>query len=43
MKQLLILKCSNGKEKQDEINQRIEQAVSKATGKLANIHEIVDF
>jgi hypothetical protein len=35
LKQLLALKCSNGKEKQDEINQRIEQVVCKATGELS--------
>ncbi|KAG5682381.1 hypothetical protein PVAND_011735 [Polypedilum vanderplanki] len=31
MKQLLALKCSNGQEKQEEINQRMEQVCTKAT------------
>ena len=34
MKQLVALKCSNSKENQEEINQRIDQIVTKATGKL---------
>jgi hypothetical protein len=33
MKQLLAMKCSSSQEKQEEINQRMDQIVAKATGK----------
>lgn len=33
MKQLLALKCSNTQDKQEEINQRMEDVYAKATGK----------
>lgn len=32
MKQLVALKCSSSNETQEDMNQRIEQVVSKATG-----------
>lgn len=34
MKQLLAMKCSSSHDKQEEINQRMEQVAAKATGEL---------
>lgn len=36
MKQLLAMKCSSSQEKQEEINQRMEQVAAKATGNKLN-------
>lgn len=33
MKQLLALKCSNNQDKQEEINQKMDEVYAKATGK----------
>lgn len=37
MKQLLAMKCSSSHDKQEEINQRMEQVAAKATGELEKI------
>jgi len=34
MKQLLALKCSNNQDKQEEINQKMDEVYVKATGKF---------
>jgi hypothetical protein len=36
MKQLLAMKCSSSQEKQEELNQRMEQVEVKATGEEFN-------
>lgn len=37
MKQLLAMKCSSSQDKQEEINQRMEQVEAKATGEKLEI------
>ena len=34
MKQLLAMKCSSNQDKQEEINQKMEEVYTKATGKF---------